>query len=52
MKFNQHVYEQLLLSKISKAQKDSHVISVFAFWGFGSVKAAHKHDDEIDALTS
>jgi len=39
MKFHQHVYEQLLLSKISKAQKDSHVISVFAFWGFGNVKA-------------
>jgi len=32
--FYKHVYEQLLLAEITKAQKDSQLISVF-FFAFG-----------------
>jgi len=33
IRFHQHVYVQLLLAKIPKAQKDSQVINVFlSFW--------------------
>jgi len=42
-KFHQHVYPQLLLTQIPKAQKDSQVISVFfALLGSLRAKAARK----------
>ena len=41
-------WEQLLCTKIPKAQKDSQVKQLFALLGSDSIKAAPKHVDEID----
>jgi len=42
-KFHQHVYAQLLLTQIPKAQKDSQVISVFfCFWDLCTSKQTRK----------
>ena len=41
-------YEQLLRTKIPKAQKDTQVNNFLCFWDLRNVKAACKHVDEID----
>jgi len=41
-------YEKLLRKQIPKAQKDSQVVSLFAFSGSVFIKSAYKHVGEID----
>ena len=41
-------YEQLLRSKIPKAQKDSQIKQLFALLGSACIKAAREHVDEIE----
>ena len=48
---SQTFYKQLLRTQIPKsAKKDSQVKQLFALLGSASVKAAHKHGDEIDPM--
>ena len=46
--FTNFFYEQLLLLQTPKVQRDSQLKKLFALLGSASVKAASKHDDEID----
>jgi len=48
--FYQHAYAQLLQAKIPKAQKDSHVISVFLCFWDQCTKAACKIQVQLVSL--
>ena len=50
VQFHQHFVSSFYTCRSWKRQKDSQVKQLFALLGSASIKAAHKHDDEIDPI--